>query len=142
MKEYVLLVLIILMSFSTYGQTIFGKWRTFDDETGEEKSIVHIYEINGKVYGKIIDIKNENNKTSLCEKCKGNKHNKPVLGMVIIDGLTKKDDTYQGGKILDPENGKEYICKIWFDSNSSNILNVRGYIAFFYRTQYWKRIEN
>lgn len=122
-------------------QTVVGKWKTIDDETGEAKSIVEIYQQNGKIYGKVVNIINPEKRDGLCEKCKGDRKNKPVLGMQIIDGLTKDDDEYSDGKILDPEKGKEYKCKIWLDEDDRNKLYVRGYIAFFYRTQNWYRVE-
>lgn len=122
-------------------QSVVGKWKTIDDETGEAKSIVEIYQQNGKIYGKVVDIIDASKRDGLCEKCKGSRKNKPVLGMQIIDGLTKDDDEYSDGKILDPEKGKEYKCKIWLDEDDPDKLYVRGYIAFFYRTQNWYRVE-
>lgn len=122
-------------------QSVVGKWKTIDDETGEAKSIVEIYQQNGKVYGKVVAILNPEKRDGLCEKCSGSRKNKPVLGMQIIDGLTKDDDEYSGGKILDPEKGKEYRCKIWLDEDNTDKLYVRGYVAFFYRTQNWYRVE-
>jgi len=132
--------LLFLVQFSV-AQTVVGKWKTIDDETGEAKSIVEIYQQNGKIYGKVVDILNPEKRNNLCVKCKGNRKDKPVLGMQIIDGLTKDDDEYSGGKILDPEKGKEYRCKIWLDAEDKNKLYVRGYVAFFYRTQNWYRMQ-
>jgi uncharacterized protein (DUF2147 family) len=74
----------------------------------------------------------------LCDKCKGDKRDKPVLGMEIIAGLAKKGSAYSGGKILDPENGKTYDCKIWREGDA---LKVRGYVAFFFRTQTWQLVQ-
>ena len=48
MKTYIL-SFFLLISFSMSSQSIFGKWKTIDDETGEEKSVVEIYEKEGKV---------------------------------------------------------------------------------------------
>lgn len=62
--------------------------------------------------------------------------------MVILKNLTKDGDEYIGGKITDPENGKTYDAKIWVEEDKPNTLMVRGYVAFFYRTQEWKRIED
>ncbi|MDB9755131.1 DUF2147 domain-containing protein [Winogradskyella sp.] len=122
-------------------QNITGKWKTIDDETGKEKSIVDIFEKDGKVYGKIIEILNPEKKDPKCTKCEGENKNKPILGMLIIDGLTKDDTVYDGGTILNPSNGKVYSCRLKFDDNKDpNTLQVRGYIAFFYKTQYWQRI--
>jgi uncharacterized protein (DUF2147 family) len=47
---------------------------------------------------------------------------------------------WEGGTIVDPENGKVYTVKIWMDENNPNKLNVRGYIGIFFRTQTWERV--
>ena len=125
---------------TSFAPCVSGKWKTIDDKTGEEKSIVEIYEYEGKIYGIIIELLNLKNKNALCEKCEGAKKDKPILTMIIIDGLTKDNDTYGGGTILDPENGKTYKCRLKLDDDDSDILQVRGYLAFFYKTQYWKRV--
>jgi len=129
------------VSFSLQSQDISGKWKTIDDATNEAKSVVEIYKENGKYFGKIIELLKSNDKGSLCDKCTGEKKNRPVEGLLIIENMLKKGRQYKDGEILDPENGKTYNCKIWVDKEDPNTLNVRGYIAFFYRTQYWKRVN-
>jgi len=141
LKRSFLIVSLLLTFFSVSSQTITGNWKTIDDETGEEKSIVDIYEYEGKVYGIIIEILNPKNKNTICEKCKEDKKNKPILTMIIIDGLTKDDDAFGGGTILDPENGKTYNCRLKLDEDDKDTLQVRDYVAFFYKTQYWKRVK-
>ena len=132
--------LVFISIFYLNAQSVLGTWKTIDDETGEEKSLVKIYEKEGKIYGKIIKILNSEKKNSVCSKCKGKQKNKPILGMIIIDGLTKDDDVYEGGKILNPSNGKVYKCRIKLDEDDANKLQVRGYVGFFYKTQYWVRV--
>ncbi|NER11950.1 DUF2147 domain-containing protein [Leptobacterium flavescens] len=134
---------LFLGAFHLNAQEITGKWKTVDDETGETKSVVEIYEKDGKVYGKIVEILNKNRQNAVCGKCPEDDYrkDKPVLGMVIINGLKKSGKEYKGGKILDPHKGKEYKCKLWIDESDSDKLNVRGYIAFLYRTQNWYRVE-
>ena len=102
---------------------------------------MEIYEKDGKVFGKVVELLNKDRQDAVCDKCDGAKKDAPVLGMVIIENLEKDDDEYADGTILDPEKGKEYKCKIWVDENDANILNVRGYIAFLYRTQTWHRVN-
>lgn len=123
----------------SFGQTIFGKWKTIDDLNGKEKGIVEIYEYKGKVYGKIIEIFEADKKHLKCDKCHGEDKNKPLLGLNIIKGLTKNDGVYDGGKIVDPKNGKSYHCKITLEGKDK--LNVRGYvgITLFGRSQTWIR---
>jgi uncharacterized protein (DUF2147 family) len=135
------LVAFFAMIFNVQSQTVFGKWKTIDDETGQAKSIVEIYEKSGKIYGKVIEIFEADKKNKVCEECSGEDKNKPIMGMVIIKGLTKDGDEYNDGQILDPKNGKLYKCFITLDGKDK--LKVRGYIGFALigRTQYWYRVK-
>ena len=140
MIRNVIIALTMIVSFSVNSQSILGKWKTIDDETGEAKSIVEIYAQEGKVFGKIVDILNPADKDALCEKCEGDEFNTPVLGLVIIKGLERDGEYYKGGTVFDPEKGKEYKCRLALEEDSDT-LQVRGYIAFFYATQYWVRVK-
>jgi len=135
------IALLCLINFSLLNsQSILGTWKTIDDETGKERSIVNIYKKDGKIYGKIIKVLNPTQKNPKCTKCKGKHKNKPIVGLQIIDGLTKDDDVYEDGTILNPSNGKIYKCRLKL-TEDPNKLQVRGYIAFFYKTQYWLRVQ-
>lgn len=138
-KAISFITLLFLIVISANAQDITGKWRTIDDETGEEKSVVEIFKRGDKFYGKIVDIKDESKKKNLCKLCPDSRKDQPVLGMEIIKDLEQDDDEFEDGTILDPNNGKIYDCKIWL--KNQNTLNVRGYVAFFYRTQEWKRVN-
>lgn len=135
-----LLMFAIIGMMSATAQTVFGKWKTIDDETGNEKSIVEIYQKDGKVYGKVLQVLEKGKENKVCDECKGDKKNKPVKGMVIVEGLKKDGNEYSGGTILDPKNGKEYKCYITLEG--ANKLKVRGFIGFALigRTQYWHRV--
>jgi uncharacterized protein (DUF2147 family) len=143
MKNWMLTIgLFFLLSATVQSQTVIGKWKTIDDETGEAKSIVEIYEKSGKVYGKVVDILRAKHKKDVCKKCEGAEKNKQILGMVIINGLKKDGSEYTGGTILDPTNGKKYKCSISLESPDK--LKLRGYIGFSMigKTQYWVRVKN
>src|SRR6478736_2249399 len=99
-------VLFAVTTLSAHSQSVIGKWKTIDDETGKPKSIVEIYEKSGKIYGKVIEVLQEEDKKRTCTKCSGDDRNKPVLGLTIIKGLKKDGKEYSDGKILDPKNGK------------------------------------
>ena len=136
--------IIFLLSFitlSTFSQSVVGKWKTIDDETGHAKSIVEIFEKSGKIYGKVLEIFDEKHKNDLCKECSGDDKNKQILGMIILKGLTKDDNEYSGGKIVDPKNGKTYKCTINLEGKDK--LKVRGYIGFSLigRSQYWLRVK-
>ena len=141
MKKIILSITFLLIAITGFSQTVIGKWKTIDDETGKAKSIVEIYEKSGKIYGRILEILEEENRNRKCDLCTGIEKDKPILGMVIIKGLTKDDDEYSGGKILDPKNGKQYKCYITLDGKDK--LKVRGYIgiSLLGRTQTWARVK-
>jgi uncharacterized protein (DUF2147 family) len=141
-KCFVTIVLFFLAILFAQSQTVIGKWKTIDDETGKPKGIVEIYEKSGKIYGKVVDILEQENKKRVCENCSGDDKNKPIIGMIIIKGLSKEDAEYTNGKILDPKNGKLYKCYITLETKDK--LKVRGYIgiSLFGRTQYWYRVKN
>ncbi|WP_317206768.1 DUF2147 domain-containing protein [Psychroserpens luteolus] len=142
MNKIGLVIVILLMTISVSGQSILGKWKTIDDKTGEEKSIVEIYKENGKVFGKIIEIFDPKKRDLPCKFCEGDDYNKPVLGLKIIKNMEKAGDVYKKGTITNPEDGKQYDCRLQLDEDNANKLQVRGYVAFFYRTQYWVRAED
>lgn len=125
--------------FCTYSQSVTGKWKTIDDKTGDAKSVVEIFELNGKIYGKIIDIYNESKRNAKCEKCSGEDKNKQVLGLTIIKGLSKDGDEFSGGKITDPQTGSTYKCILKLKTKDK--LEVRGYmgISIMGRSQFWVR---
>lgn len=133
-------ILLFFTSF-TFSQTILGKWTTIDDETNVEKSVVEIYESGGKIFGKVIQIKEAEHRNKKCTNCTGVDKDKPILGLVIIKNLSKDDAVYDGGTITDPKNGKVYRCKMYLDGHDK--LIVRGYIGFslFGRSQTWIRTK-
>ena len=139
MKKIALILALFISCTILNAQSIVGKWVTIDDETGKEKSHVEIYEKGGKYYGKIVHIVDPLKRTSKCRKCEGAKKNQPIVGMKIIEDLEKGVDDYEDGTILDPNKGKVYDCKMWLDESGD--LQVRGYVAFFFRTQTWKKVK-
>lgn len=107
-----------------------GTWTTIDDATGKPKSIVQITESGGKLEGKVLEVlQSEQGPHPVCKACDGERKDQPVEGMVIIWGVEKDGDVWDGGKILDPKNGKTYKVKLTPMENG-NKLDVHGYIGF------------
>ena len=141
MKKAFLTLLLLTITVSINSQTIFGKWHSTNDETGEVDSVIEMYKKDGKAYAKIIKINDPERQKAVCEKCEGVNKNKPILGLEILTGLEKDGDEWSGGEILDPRNGKVYNCYIKLVK--PNKLKLRGFIglALFGKTKYWKRAE-
>lgn len=121
-----------------------GRWTTIDDETHKPKSVVEIWEENGKLYGKIVKLfrKPDEDQNPKCTECEGKLKNQPIIGMTILRGLVKDDNEWTDGTITDPKNGKTYDCTISLEDGGKK-LKVRGYmgISLLGRTQHWVRAE-
>jgi uncharacterized protein (DUF2147 family) len=141
-KTGMAIFLFVIIGQSTYSQSIVGKWKTIDDETGDAKSIVQIWKAeDGLFYGKIMKLFDPKKQENVCDKCdpKDARYKQKVLGMKIIMGMKKTGaNEWTEGTILDPNNGKVYKCKLFVEGKN---LMVRGYIAFLYRTQTWLPAE-
>jgi uncharacterized protein (DUF2147 family) len=119
-----------------------GLWRNIDDKTGEAKAEIRIAATaSGALNGKIEKSLTQSSEPN-CSLCTDDRKDKPKLGMEIIRGAKKSDTgaVWEGGKILDPENGKEYTLRMT-PLEDGKKLQIRGYIGPFYRTQVWQRVE-
>lgn len=140
-----IIVLILWLAAPTCGwsqQSILGKWKTIDDETGQAKSIVKIYEKDSKIYGQIVKLFRNGNEDPdpICDLCPKDdeRYGKKIIGMEIIKDLEKEGEEYSGGTVLKPDEGKIFKCKIWLEKDK---LKIRGYWGFLYRTQTWVRAD-
>ncbi len=135
-----LLALVMSVSASAQLSAILGDWKTVDDKTGEKRSVVTIYKgSDGLYYGKISKMLMYQELDLKCEECKGEDHNAPIEGLVIIRGMKAEDGQLVGGKVLDPESGKFYYGKIYLKDGKLVLrgsLDKRGFLG---RNQTWIR---
>jgi uncharacterized protein (DUF2147 family) len=119
-----------------------GTWTQVDDATGKPKSIIEISEQpDGSLQGVVKEVLFSDQGTNpICDKCGGERHNQPVVGMTIMWGVKKDGDQWDGGQILDPNNGKTYKVKLKLKDDGQK-LDVRGYVGMplLGRTQTWIR---
>ena len=142
-NRFFLCFFFFIISQTLYSQSVLGFWKTIDDQSGKAKSILEVYMEGDRLYAKVVRILERGKENASCKECKGPLKDQPIIGMQIINGLEGNgSNEYSGGTILDPENGQTYRCKIWLDEDNPNELRVRGYLAFFYRTQTWLRITD
>jgi uncharacterized protein (DUF2147 family) len=120
-----------------------GLWRNIDDKTGEVKAEIRVVETPSGLSGRIEKVlKKDAKPDDVCDKCDDDRKNQPMKGLEIIRGGKKSadGDSWEGGKILDPENGSEYRLRLK-PMEGGRKLQVRGYLGPFYRTQTWVRAE-
>ena len=121
-----------------------GLWKTIDDETKKEKSLIRITEAGGVFSGQVEKFLDPATKADVvCDKCTDERKDKPTLGMTLLRNVKKNANDaalWDGGDILDPINGKVYKVRLK-PTDGGKKLEVRGYIGPFYRNQTWIRVE-
>lgn len=139
MKRTLFFAVTLLFTVTLFAQNpLLGEWITVDDATGEQKSIVRIYQAdNGKYYGTIIQLLDENGETAVCTECTGEDHNKPIVGLTIIRDMQLKDNELRGGKVLDPDNGKFYYAKVYLKDGKLILRGSLDKAGLLGRSQTW-----
>jgi uncharacterized protein (DUF2147 family) len=145
MKNTAIATLLSLAAVSASAQmSPVGLWKTIDDDTKKEKSLVRITESSGVLSGRIEKLLDPDTRhDTVCEKCTDERKGQPVLGMTILRNLKPGADdktVFEGGDITDPNNGKVYRARLK-PVDGGRKLEMRGYIGPFYRTQVWLRVE-
>jgi uncharacterized protein (DUF2147 family) len=143
-KAVVSMLLTFAASLAMAQATPVGLWKSIDDKTKKERALIRITDTAGVLAGKLEkrldpDVKPDD----VCDKCTDDRKDKLVQGLEIIRGAKKstdEDNRWEGGTILDPENGKTYRLRMT-TQDSGKKLEVRGYYGLFYRNQHWIRVE-
>ena len=142
MKRALIAVIFLATGMSALAQmSPLGLWRSIDDKTGEAKAEIRISENAGALTGRIEKtLRKDASPGAVCDECSDDRKGRPMVGLDIIRGGRKAEgkNVWEGGKILDPENGKEYRAS-FTPIDGGRKLEVRGYLGPFWRTQVWDR---
>ena len=138
MRSFFLMAGLLITALATAQNAFLGEWVTIDDESGEKKSVVNIYQAdNGMYYGQIVTL--FENPDALCTECKDADYNQPIVGLTIVRDMQLVEGELRGGKVLDPAKGKIYYAKIYLENGNLILrgsLDKRGLIG---RSQTWIR---
>lgn len=138
--EIVFIFLLLAASTSAFSQSITGVWKTISDKDQLEKSHIEIYEEDGLYYGKVIKLLDHS--LEKCHRCKGEKKDQDLVGLTVLENLSKSEDVWKDGRVLNPSSGKTYACFLQLENE--NTLKVRGFVGVpaIGRTQYWYRLND
>ena len=121
-----------------------GLWRTLDDNTGKPRGEVQITESAKGLSGRLVRslVADPSKEPTTCKPCTDDRKDQPMVGLEIVRGgkLAADGQWYEGGEIMDPDNGKTYTLKLRVAEGGGK-LTLRGYIGPFYRTQTWERVQ-
>ena len=145
MYKAVAAIIFVAFSVPAWAQmTPEGLWRNIDDQTGEAKGEIRIRDAgNGSLVGVLEKRLTKDAKPEdLCKECSDDRKDKPLLGLELIRGAKKTEgkEVWEGGKILDPENGRTYGLRMT-PIEAGKKLEVRDSIGPFGRTQTWVRVQ-
>lgn len=121
-------------------QNAVGRWQIVNSD-GTPGGKAETYIENGRLFGKVIELRPGRRPQDRCDKCSGEYRNQLILGMVFLRNFHPEGDQWVGGTVVDPENGKEYQGKIW--TVGTDKLAMRGFIGFALlgRTETWVRLR-
>ena len=146
MKRFFSVAVLGLSSLAHAQMSPVGLWRSIDDSTGQAKAEISIRDngqggLNGKVERSLLPTPSTEPN---CTLCTDDRKGQPKIGMEIIRDAKKAggDAVWEGGTILDPNNGKVYKVRLT-PKDGGKSLDVRGYIGapMLGRTQTWVRVE-
>jgi uncharacterized protein (DUF2147 family) len=140
---------LVLCSLMTFAATPEGFWKSIDDRTGEQLSIIEVKKKPDNTYtGTIVYRYPVPGGAVLtnCVKCPEPFKNKPILGLQIAWGLKedpKKPNQYIDGRVLEPKTGNIYKGKAQLSADGKR-MRMRGYmgISALGRTQVWIRTDS
>ncbi len=143
MKRALTCLLLILPLKILSGQSVEGKWVTYDIfDRSVEEAVVDIYQVDGRLFIRIDSIIPEEHRSDVCSRCEGSLENQPIKGLVILKGARFNEGIWQGAKILNAKNGRWYGFQI--NPTSGDTLKVRGFIGYpiFGKNLYWTRFRD
>ena len=145
MRQALAAIIFVAISAPAWAQmTPEGLWRNIDDKSGEAKAEIRIQGNSAGVLTGVLEkrLAKDAKPDDLCKECSDERKNQPILGLESIRGAQKAEgkDVWEGGKILDPENGRNYTLRLT-PIEGGKKLEVRGSLGPFGRTQTWVRVQ-
>ena len=142
-RAWIAIVLIASSIDALAQSTPVGLWRNLDDKTGEAKADIRIVESGGALSGRLEKVLvRDAPRDAKCDECTDDRKDQPMLGLEVIRNARKAEgrDVWEGGRILDPENGRNYTLRLT-PIEGGKKLEVRGSFGPFGRTQTWVRLQ-
>lgn len=133
--------LFLLLYFASYAMAddIVGFWQTEDKKKHESGSVVAVYSYQGKYYGKIVAIYDEQGAIvdtiyEPVRKATSLVGDPYFCGLdIVFEASPEENGTYHG-HVMDPRNGKVYRAELW---RRGNDLVLRGKFFLFGRNAVW-----
>ena len=119
-----------------------GLWEPLDS-SGKSLGLIRIFERNGLYYGRIEPSSPTDDRNARCTRCRDERHNQPIIGLVLMRHLRWENGEYVGGDILDPDTGRIYGCTLRLTDGGRRLI-MRGFFGFSLlgQSQTWRRLTD
>ena len=119
-----------------------GLWQPLDS-AGRPLGLIRIFEANGLYYGRIEPSSPDDDRNTRCTRCTDDRHDQPIIGLMLLRHLKPENGEYGGGDILDPDTGRIYGCTLRLTHGGREAI-MRGFlgISLLGRSQTWRRVES
>ena len=134
------LLCLLTMPATVCGQSIAGVWKVVSDRSPDAGSQVELFTLKGRLYGKVVR-QTKAAPGKRCVNCPGERRNQPIVGMIVVVDMVGSGARWEGGRLLDTDEGKWYDCTIGFKPGDADTLVVRGHQGAFFRTQNGYRVK-
>jgi uncharacterized protein (DUF2147 family) len=144
-KGLIAIFMVAVNSLAAAQMTPVGSWHSFDEKTGELKSLIVISDTGGVLTGHIEKLlRKEADQKAVCKDCTDDRKDKPLLGLELIRNARQVEgkDVWEGGTIVNPEGGTIYKLRMT-PIEGGQKLEVRGFVGFALlgKTQTWVRVQ-
>lgn len=119
-----------------------GLWEPLDS-AGRPLGLIRIFASDGLYYGRIEPSSPTDDRNARCTLCRGDLHNQPIIGLLLMRHLRPENGEYVGGDIVDPDTGRVYGCTLRLTDGGRQLI-MRGFlgISILGRSQTWQRVED
>lgn len=135
--------LLIASTASLAQTTAVGLWQSFDNNTCAPRAEIRITEKDGVLTGRIERnlLPQTASTVQVCDKCTDDRKGTPLIGMELVRGVKATDEAgvWEGGQILDPDEGKTYRLRLQLQDGGKK-MQVRGFIGPFFKNRTWIRV--
>ena len=119
-----------------------GLWEPLDS-AGRPLGLIRIFAFDGLYYGRIEPSSPTDDRNARCTLCRGDLHDQPIIGLLLMRHLRPENGEYVGGDIVDPDTGRVYGCRLRL-TDGGHQLTMRGFlgISILGRSQTWQRVAD
>lgn len=122
-------------------QSPVGLWEAFDAHSGKATGRMRIYQQGNLYFGSNVALSPSDRAGERCTRCKDERNEQPLIGLVIMRNMRFDGGMYSGGDILDPSTGRVYSCEFHLTDGGQKMA-LRGFLGvpFLGGTQVWRRL--